>query len=158
MKEKIDTLDIRDEYELDENGNPNADSTDGSEYEVVGESFVKDNIKSVFVGAVKKFGENNSIAEIDVILIPEVGNPYDKKSVRVDALLSIKDKEVNSIPIGHLPRESARGFRKAFPNKALIAKGYIDAGYWLDDNEKDFSVTIQVPLTVLDKYDWQPEG
>lgn len=154
MKKAIDALDIRDEYERDKNGNPDVESTECSECEVVGESFVKDNIKGVFLKAENKFGRDNSIAEIDVILIPEIDNKYDKNAVRVEALLGVVGKEANSVPVGYLSRENAKRFRESFPGQAMIAKGCIDGGYWQRDNGKDFSVTIEIPEAVIDKYDW----
>jgi len=134
--ERIDVLDIRDEFHED---------VGTCEHEVVGESFHKKEIQKVFESIKNKYGRDNSVAGIDVILIPEKGNKYDKNAVRVDALLSVKGEQTESTPLGYLAKEEAESFREAFPNQCLITHGEIDGHYWQCDNDKNFSVSINVP-------------
>jgi hypothetical protein len=79
------------------------------DFEIVGETY--------YQSAIKKLAEQNDAPvyekEYKALLVPDDGNKYDDKAVRVD---------IEGKTVGHLSREDARSFRRRLGAKRLTGR------------------------------------
>jgi hypothetical protein len=74
--------------------------------EVAGSFFYQESAAALFP---RRFEEYSSTLETDALLIPEPSNPHDANAVRV---------EVNGLPVGHLPQETAAAYASVIGDMA----------------------------------------
>jgi hypothetical protein len=94
--------------------------------DVVGESFYRDNLKSLF----KREAPGDEV-ECSATLKLDNGNPHDDQAVAV---------HIRGLQVGHLSRANARRYRAS---KVGTSDSLVDAVVWIPDDQQDhYSVTL----------------
>lgn len=90
--------------------------SDGFFLDVVGENRYQRNLTKIAGG--KKVESARKI--VDVIVIPEPNNPFDKNAVRID---------INELPVGYLSKNDALRYRERFGQQGARCHGVIVGGW-----------------------------
>jgi hypothetical protein len=101
--------------------------------EVVGESFYQSNIAAILTDANYDHGRDSANYACKAKTVPDNNNPHDKNAVKV---------EINGKTVGHLSRDYAKAYRKAYGLKSIECNAIITGGFKKHGEKASYGVKL----------------